>query len=70
MKFGLRRPSPLRSLTARTTGRLTRRVKASVNPFYGKKGVGLLRNPRRAARGAVYRRTTFGLGDVLKLFRR
>lgn len=69
MKFGLRRPSPMRSLRARTTGRLTRSVKSSINPLYGKKGTGWVRNPRRAARGAVYKRTSFGWRDLFRLFR-
>lgn len=66
MKFGLRTPSISRSLRARTTGRLTRSVKRAVIPFYGRRGSGWVKNPRRAAYNAVYRRTTFGLGDVLK----
>ncbi|MEV5723937.1 hypothetical protein AB0L32_09795, partial [Micrococcus luteus] len=36
---------------------------------YGRKGMGWLRDPKRAAYNAVYRRTTVGLGDVLKMFK-
>jgi hypothetical protein len=66
MKIGLRKPSLKRSIRARTTGRLKRKVKRAVNPLYGKKGVGWVRNPKRAAYNKVYRKTTFGIGDLFK----
>lgn len=66
MKFGFRTPSLKRSLKARTTGRLKRAVKRSVNPLYGRKGVGLVTNPKRSLYNAVYHRTTFGVGDVVR----
>jgi len=66
MKIGLRKPSLKRSIRARTTGKLKRKVKRAVNPFYGKKGVGWVRNPKRAAYNKVYRKTTFGIGDLFK----
>lgn len=37
MKIGLRKPSIKKSLKARTTGKLKRSIKSSVNPLYGKK---------------------------------
>lgn len=69
MKIGLRKPSLKKSIKARTTGRAKRTIKRQVIPGYGRKGMGWLRDPKRAARNAVYRRTTFGLGDVLRMFR-
>ena len=36
MKFGVRKPSLKKSLKARTTGRVKRQLKKSVNPLYGK----------------------------------
>jgi len=66
MKIGVRKPSLTRSLKARTTGRLNRSVKRAVNPFYGKKGVGLIRQPRRAVRNAVYHRTSVSVWDILR----
>ncbi|MEV8232514.1 hypothetical protein [Micrococcus luteus] len=69
MKIGFRTPSFTKSLRARTTGRATRAIKRQVIPGYGRKGMGWLRNSKRAARNAVYKRTTFGLGDVLRMFR-
>ena len=43
-----------------TTGRYKRMMKRAINPFYGRKGVGFLKNPSKAIRGMVYRRTTIG----------
>lgn len=66
MKVGFRKPSLKRSLKARTTGRLKRSLKRSVNPLYGKKGMGYLKNPSRALKNKVYHKTTFGLSDIAK----
>ncbi len=32
---------------------------AAIDPFYGKRGMGFVHDPKRAVRGAIYRRTTF-----------
>jgi hypothetical protein len=48
MKFGIRTPSISKSIRARTTGALKRSIKRSINPLYGKKGMGWVRNPRKA----------------------
>ena len=45
MKIGMRTPSPTRSLKARTTGRVKRTAKKAINPVYGRKGMGYLKNP-------------------------
>ena len=66
MKFGMRTPSLSRSISARTTGRLTRTVKGSVNPLYGKKGVGFAKNPSKSVKNAVYKRTTFSFWDLFR----
>lgn len=66
MKFGLRTPSLKRSFKARTTGKWKRKLKRTINPFYGKKGMGFIRNPKRAVYNKVYHRTTFGLSDLFK----
>jgi hypothetical protein len=63
-KVGLREFSPRKSIAARTTGRLTRALKRAIIPWYGKKGVGWIRNPKRALRSAIYHRTTFGITDL------
>lgn len=59
MKFGMRRPSLMRSVKARTTGRAKRAVKKALIPGYGRKGMGWIRNPKKAAYNKVYRKATF-----------
>lgn len=66
MKLGIRTPSPKRMLKAKTTGKAKRAVKSTVNPLYGKKGVGLATNPKRAAYNKIYKKTSFGVLDMLK----
>lgn len=66
MKYGFRTPSLRRSISARTTGRAKRAIKRAIIPGYGMKGMGLLTNPRKSIYNRIYRRTTFGLGDILK----
>ncbi|MDU0406176.1 hypothetical protein ML8HA_01978 [Lactococcus lactis] len=39
MKFGMRKPSITKSLKARTTAKYKRKVKKSLIPGYGKKGM-------------------------------
>lgn len=41
-----------------TTGRVKRSVKRQVMPFYGKKGVGWVKDPKKAAYNKVYKKTT------------
>jgi hypothetical protein len=65
MKVGFRKPSIKRSISARTTGQLKRAVKRELIPGYGKRGMGIL-HPKKALYNRVYRRTTFGLGDIIK----
>ncbi|MCQ2534325.1 MAG: hypothetical protein MJ172_07150 [Clostridia bacterium] len=50
IKVGFRKPSLKKSIKARTTAKYKRRIKRAINPFYGKKGMGFIRNPRRAIR--------------------
>ena len=66
MKFGMRTPSPSRSLKARTTGKWKRQAKKALIPEYGRKGMGWIRNPRKAAYNKIYRKTTFSLWDLFK----
>ena len=61
----IRTPSIKKSVKARTTAKWKRQAKASVNPLYRKKGMGL-RHPKRAAYNKVYKRVTF---DLFKWFR-
>ena len=66
MKFGLRTPSLKKSISARTTGRAKRAVKKALIPGYGKKGMGWLKKPKKAAYNKVYNKTSFSLSDLFK----
>lgn len=66
VKFGIRKPSIKKSLKARTTGKLKRSLKKSVNPFYGKKGTGLVTNPKKLIYNKVYKKTSFSIFDLFK----
>lgn len=66
MKMGIRKPSIKKSIKARTTGKLKRKVKKAVNPLYGKKGMGIIKNPQKAVYNKVYNKTTVGVSDLLK----
>ena len=64
MKIGLRKPSLKKSLKARTVGKWKRKAKSAFKPFYGKKGVGLLKNPSKSIKTRVYKRTTVGVNPL------
>ncbi|MEY4664322.1 hypothetical protein [Weissella cibaria] len=64
MKFGMRKPSPMRSIKARTTGKVKRAVKKAIIPGYGQKGMGWLTNPKKAAYNKVYKKTMFSIFDL------
>lgn len=66
MKFGVRKPSLKKSLKARTTGKAKRAMKKAVIPGYGKKGTGIIKNPKKAVYNKAYRKTTVGLKDIFK----
>ena len=66
MKYGMRKPNIKKSISARTTGKVKRQIKKTVNPLYGKKGIGVINDPKKAAYNAVYNRTTFGVSDIAK----
>lgn len=65
MKFGVRKPSIKRSIKARTTGRAKRAIKKAVIPGYGKKGMGWINNPQKAAYNKVYNKTTIEVRDLI-----
>ncbi|OPX47844.1 hypothetical protein [Clostridium thermobutyricum] len=66
MKLGMRKPSIKKSFKARTTGRAKRVMKKAVNPMYGKKGMGWVNNPKKAAYNKVYNKTSFSIFSLLK----
>lgn len=66
MKYGVRKPNIKRSVKARTTGKMKRQVKKAVNPLYGKKGMGVINNPKKAAYNAIYNQTTVSASEILQ----
>ncbi len=60
MKFGLRTPSLKKSISARTTGRAKRAIKKALIPGYGKKGMGWIKNPKKAA----YHKGFYGCEEI------
>lgn len=69
MKMGMRKPSLKKSFKARTTGKAKRALKKAIIPGYGQKGRGWITNPKKAAYNKVYRKTTFSIFDIFKLFK-
>lgn len=65
MKVGFRTPNLEKSLKARTTGRLKRSVKRAIIPGYGKKGMGWITDPKKAAYNKIYSKTTVGVNDIM-----
>ena len=61
----MRKPSPMKSFKARTTGKWKRQVKRAIIPFYGKKGTGFIKDPKKAIYNKIYHKTTFSIFDVL-----
>ncbi|WP_407350081.1 hypothetical protein VNN41_06590 [Lactococcus garvieae] len=66
MKFGMRKPSIKKSFKARTTGKAKRKIKKALIPGYGKKGMGYVKNPKKAVYNKVYKKTTFSFWDLFK----
>lgn len=66
MKIGIRKPNIKKSIKARTTGKVKRAVKKSINPFYGKRGAGFVKNPVKSVKNSVYHRTTVGVSDIAR----
>jgi hypothetical protein len=56
----------MRSIKARTTGRIKRAAKRAVIPGYSKKGMGWVRNPRKALYNKAYHKTTFSFWDLFR----
>ena len=66
MKYGFRTPSLKKSISARTTEKAKRKVKKVINPLYGKKGIGWIKNPEKAAYNKVYNKTTKSIWSLFK----
>lgn len=63
----IRKPSLKKSISARTKGRATRTIKKAVIPGYGKKGMGLIKNPKKAVYNKVYNKTSISVFDIIKM---
>ncbi|MCR6547247.1 hypothetical protein [Dehalobacterium formicoaceticum] len=66
MKFGMRKPSIRKSIAARTS------VKRYIRHSLGVKaprGWGWITNPKKALYNKVYRKTTFSIFDIFKIFK-
>ena len=66
MKFGMRKPSIKKSISARTTGKIKRSIKKAIIPGYGKKGTGWIKNPKEAAYNKIYNKTSFSIKKLFK----
>ena len=66
MKFGIRTPNLSKRIKLRTTGKIKRMAKKTVNPLYGKKGMGYVNNPKKAIYNKVYNKTSFSIWDIFK----
>lgn len=63
MKIGPRTPNIKKRVSARTTGAINRKIKKATSPYYGQKGAGWVKDPKRAIYNKVYNKTTFGIDD-------
>lgn len=66
MKIGIRKPSVKKMVKARTTGKIKRKVKKSIIPGYGKKGIGFIKSPKKSIKNKIYKKTTFSIWDIFK----
>lgn len=54
----IRHRSLTKSIKARTTAKYKRQIKKKFLPGYGKKGAGVIKDPKRSMHNAIYSRTT------------
>lgn len=66
MKFGMRKPNLKKVIKSKTTGAIKRKAKSTMNPLYGKKGIGFVKNPKKSVKNKIYKKTTFSLWDLFK----
>lgn len=66
MKIGIRTPSIKKLISSRTIGKLKRSIKKSINPLYGKKGIGFIKNPKRSIKNKIYHKMTFSFWNLFK----
>lgn len=66
MKYGFRKPSLKKRISARTSPK--RIIKNSLG-LKAPRDYGWITNPKKYVYNKVYHKTTFGLKDILKLFK-
>lgn len=66
MKFGMRKQSIKKSISARTKGKAKRSLKKAILLGYGKKGIEWIKNPKKAAYNKIYKKTTFSIWELFK----
>lgn len=66
MRSIIRKPSIRKSVSSRTTARVTRTVRKLSNPTYGMKGTGYIKNPKKAVYNKIYNKTSYDVRDLLK----
>lgn len=67
MRSIIRTPSIKKSIKARTTGRVKRKIKSSINPLYEKKGIDYITDPKKAVYNKIYNKTSvpfYRSGDI------
>ena len=66
MRSIIRKPSIRKSVSSRTTARVTRTVRKLSNPTYGMKGTGYIKDPGKAVYNKIYNKTSYGVRDLMQ----
>lgn len=62
----MRKPNLTKSFKVRTTAKYKRKIKKSLVPGYGKKGMGWVKNLEKAVYNNFYKKTKFSIWDLFK----
>lgn len=66
MIWNFRKITPSKSFSTKYKAQATRKIKRKINPSYGKKGTGFIRNPKKAIYDYGYHRHTVGWNGASK----
>lgn len=66
MKYGIRKPNLKKRISSRTTSKAKRSIKRTINPLYEKKGVGIIKNPKKSVYNKIYNEMTTSVDDITK----
>lgn len=64
MRSVIRKPSPRKYVSSRTKSSVTRTVRHTIDPTYGRKGTGIIKDPKKAAYNKIYSQTSIGINDT------